>query len=124
MTIEIHKPELEALIKERMKTRGINSVEDALIDALKSSPSSKPGEPRQRESPRKISLNSSLSPHCAGLACDWIVKRTIHGPLSCERVSCRYERHLRVHQAQPDARIISWLEAADQRDHLGRKAAH
>ena len=48
MTIEIHKPELEALIKERMKTRGFNSVEDVLIDALKSSPSGKPGEPPAR----------------------------------------------------------------------------
>ncbi len=52
MTIEIHKPELEALIKERMNTRGFNSVEDALIDARKSSPSSKPGEPPARK-PKK-----------------------------------------------------------------------
>jgi hypothetical protein len=38
MTIEIHRPELEALIRERMKTGAFPTVEDALIQALKSSP--------------------------------------------------------------------------------------
>jgi hypothetical protein len=38
MTIEIHQPELEALIRERMKTGAFPTVEDALIQALKSSP--------------------------------------------------------------------------------------
>ena len=34
MTIEIHRPELEALIMERMKTGRFRSVEDALMQAL------------------------------------------------------------------------------------------
>jgi hypothetical protein len=38
MTIEIHRPELEALIRERMKTGAFPTVEDALMQALKSSP--------------------------------------------------------------------------------------
>ena len=38
MTIEIHKPELEALIREWMKTGALPTVEDALMQALKSSP--------------------------------------------------------------------------------------
>ena len=38
MTIEIQKPELEALIQERMQTGAFTSVEDALLEALKSSP--------------------------------------------------------------------------------------
>ena len=38
MTIEIHKPELEALIRERMKSGGFQDVEDVLIQALKSAP--------------------------------------------------------------------------------------
>jgi len=37
MTIEIHKPELEALIRERMKSGEFQDVEDVLIQALKSS---------------------------------------------------------------------------------------
>jgi hypothetical protein len=41
MTIEIHKPELEALIQERLKNGGFMDVEDVLIQALKSSPLSK-----------------------------------------------------------------------------------
>jgi hypothetical protein len=38
MTIEIHKPKLEALIMERMKTGGFHSVEDVLMRALEASP--------------------------------------------------------------------------------------
>ena len=43
MTIEIHKPELESLIRERMASGGFQNVEDALMQALKSST---PGEQR------------------------------------------------------------------------------
>jgi hypothetical protein len=38
MTIEIHRPELEALIQERMKSGIFQSVEDVLLLALKSAP--------------------------------------------------------------------------------------
>jgi hypothetical protein len=38
MTIEIHQPELEALIQTRLDTGVFESVEDLLIQALKSSP--------------------------------------------------------------------------------------
>ncbi|MGA3024045.1 MAG: hypothetical protein ABSF98_04675 [Bryobacteraceae bacterium] len=38
MTIEIRKPELEALIRERMRSAAFQNVEDVLIQALKSSP--------------------------------------------------------------------------------------
>jgi hypothetical protein len=38
MTIEIHRPELEALIIQRMKSGGFQNVEDALLQALKASP--------------------------------------------------------------------------------------
>ena len=37
MTIEIHKPELEALIMQRMKSGGFHNIEDALLQALKTS---------------------------------------------------------------------------------------
>ena len=43
MTIEIHRPELEALIIQRMKSGGFQNVEDALLEALKTSPTV--GEP-------------------------------------------------------------------------------
>ena len=36
MNIEIQKPELEALILERMKSGGFQSVEDVIMQALKS----------------------------------------------------------------------------------------
>ena len=38
MTIEIQRPELEALIEERMKSGAFQSVEDVLMQALKSAP--------------------------------------------------------------------------------------
>jgi hypothetical protein len=38
MTIEIHNPELEALIQERMKRGLFQKIEDVLIQALKSAP--------------------------------------------------------------------------------------
>ncbi len=37
MTIEIHEPELEELIRERMETGRFRNVEDVLMHALKSS---------------------------------------------------------------------------------------
>jgi hypothetical protein len=37
MTIEIHRPELEALIRERKKTGAFQTVGDALMQALRSS---------------------------------------------------------------------------------------
>lgn len=37
MTIEIHKPELEALIIERLKSGGFETIEDVLMQALQSS---------------------------------------------------------------------------------------
>ena len=38
MTIEIHRPELEALIRERMKSGAFQNVEDVLMQALKAAP--------------------------------------------------------------------------------------
>lgn len=38
MTIEIQRPELEALILERMQTGGFESIEDVLFEALKAAP--------------------------------------------------------------------------------------
>ena len=38
MTIEVQRPELEALIRDWMKTGAFATVEDALLQALKSSP--------------------------------------------------------------------------------------
>jgi hypothetical protein len=37
MTIEVHRPELEALIRERMKSGAFQNVEDVLMQALQSS---------------------------------------------------------------------------------------
>jgi hypothetical protein len=42
MTIEIHQPELEALIEERMRTGAFASVEDVLLHALKAAPKPTP----------------------------------------------------------------------------------
>jgi hypothetical protein len=38
VTIEIHRPELKALIIQRMKSGGFHNVEDVLLKALRTSP--------------------------------------------------------------------------------------
>jgi len=38
MTVEIHRPELEALIIQRMKRGGFHNVEDVLMQALEAAP--------------------------------------------------------------------------------------
>jgi hypothetical protein len=52
MTIEIHKAELEALIQERMKTGAFQTIEDVLIQALKSSLPGEQAAPQARQ-PKK-----------------------------------------------------------------------
>ena len=47
MTIEIHQPELEALIQQRMATGRFQNVEDVLLSALKSSPAEDFAPPAQ-----------------------------------------------------------------------------
>jgi hypothetical protein len=50
MAIEIHRPELEALIRERLTSGTFQDVEDVLMQALKSSP---PSEPVASRKPKK-----------------------------------------------------------------------
>jgi hypothetical protein len=38
MTIEIHRPELEALIRERMNSGAFHDVEDVIMQALRAAP--------------------------------------------------------------------------------------
>lgn len=47
MIIEIHKPELEALIVERMRVGGFQNLEDALMHALEMSSRAGPQPPNE-----------------------------------------------------------------------------
>ena len=49
MTIEIHSPEVEAIIHRRMMAGGFKDAEDVIIQALKSSssPETPPASPRR-----------------------------------------------------------------------------
>jgi hypothetical protein len=64
MTIEIHKPELEAMIAERMKIGGFHDVEDVLIEALRHSETTG-APPKQQENRAGANLIAALqsSPH-------------------------------------------------------------
>jgi hypothetical protein len=55
MVIEIQRPEVEALILERMKSGGFESVEDVILQALESTrtESDRPAEPKLRMPGRK-----------------------------------------------------------------------
>jgi hypothetical protein len=54
MTIEIHRPELEALIRERMNSGGFHDVEDVIMQALRSAPAAEP--PHRRTGQELIDL--------------------------------------------------------------------
>ena len=60
MTIEIHTPELEALIMQRMKSGGFHSVEQALLEALKTTPSSGQQDRRAAEGRTGADLIAAL----------------------------------------------------------------
>ncbi len=57
MTIEIHQPELEALIQQRMASGRFQSIEDVLLQALKTSPDA---DMPPIDTPRKQSLTQFL----------------------------------------------------------------
>jgi hypothetical protein len=64
MTIEIHRPELEALILERMKSGGFHDVEDVLMQALKSSPPAAPaGSSREKRTGADLIAAMQASPY-------------------------------------------------------------
>ena len=65
MTIEIHRPELEALIIQRMKGGGFHTVEDVLMQALKASPAVAEQEEKSRDQRTGADLIAALqsSPH-------------------------------------------------------------
>ena len=56
MTITIHRPELQALIQERLNSGAFENVEDVLMQALKSSPPASPLAPIKRRSAGRKSL--------------------------------------------------------------------
>ncbi len=62
MTIKINKPELEALIHERMKSGGFQNVEDVLLQALNPQPPVQPikGSPRKKKNFAQFLLESPL----------------------------------------------------------------
>ena len=55
MTIEIQKPELEALLRERMKSGVFRNVEDVLMQALKAAPA-----PDGRDAGRSYEKSSAM----------------------------------------------------------------
>ena len=59
MTIEIHKPELEALIRERMDSGAFENIEDVLLQSLKSTPAPTLRKPKKNLA--QFLLNSPLS---------------------------------------------------------------
>jgi hypothetical protein len=58
MIIEISKPELETLIRERMASGEFKNVEDALIEALKAAPVA--ASPKAKQSLARFLLESPL----------------------------------------------------------------
>ena len=63
MTIEIHRPELEALIMERMKAGAFQNVEDVLMQALEASPPVKPATPAENRTGADLIAAMQASPY-------------------------------------------------------------
>jgi len=63
LTIEIHKPELQALIRERMKTGGFHDVEDALIQALTMSAAPQAGQRPEKRTGADLIAAVQASPY-------------------------------------------------------------
>jgi hypothetical protein len=61
MTIEIHNPELEALIRQRMESGAFEDVEDVLLHALYSSSLDEPRPAKQKVSLARFLLDSPLA---------------------------------------------------------------
>ena len=70
MTIETNNPELEALIEERFKSSSFQSIEEMLLDALRSAPETQllnPELPLQRKTLAQLFAESPFR----GLALDF-----------------------------------------------------
>jgi hypothetical protein len=63
MTIEIHRPELEALIMERMKAGAFQNVEDVLMQALEASRPVKPAPPAKHRTGADLIAALQASPY-------------------------------------------------------------
>jgi hypothetical protein len=61
MTIEIHKPELEALIRARMESGRFNDIEDVLLHALVSPSPGDPGITAPKVSLARFLMDSPLA---------------------------------------------------------------
>ena len=60
MTIEIHEPELEEMIRERMESGRFRDVEDILLQALKTSIEPSPESEEPKESLTAFLMKSPL----------------------------------------------------------------
>lgn len=60
MNIDIHQPELEALIQQRLDTGQFESVEDLLLQALRNSPEAPVEKTDQRQNLADFLLESPL----------------------------------------------------------------
>jgi len=63
MTIEIHRPELEALIMERMKAGAFQNVEDVLMQALEASRPVQPAPPAEHRTGADLIAALQASPY-------------------------------------------------------------
>jgi hypothetical protein len=82
MTIEIQKPELEALIRKRMESGGFQSAEDVLMEALRSAP--QPAELRGDASTR---TGADLVAAMQASPCKEISLEPARGPLPVRNVT-------------------------------------
>jgi hypothetical protein len=71
MTIEIHSPEVEAIIRSRMSAGGFQNAEEVIMQALKSSPATEsPAAAPASQKPVRLKTLVELCDPVRGLADD------------------------------------------------------
>jgi hypothetical protein len=116
MIIEIHRPELEALIRERMTSGGFQNVEDVLMQALRSSAfkTETPTVPKRRRPEGRKSLAQLFaeSPF-KGLDIDFERDPDPAATLSYERFPSGHQHSLGLTRQKSDPQVEQWLDDAN-----------
>jgi Arc/MetJ-type ribon-helix-helix transcriptional regulator len=74
MTIEIHRPELETLIRERMNSGAFQNAEDVILQALRSAPAVEP--PHRRTGQELIDICAKVCGFLTDEEVDTLFSRT------------------------------------------------
>ena len=112
MTIQITKPEVEALINQRLRSGGFKDAEDVVWQALQSSPPEAAATPPKNVEPAKNMVE--LFAPLRGLNIDFEIDRSndTGRDAACEGVPGDTNIPSELTRERPDARVAAFLADA------------